>query len=195
MRTGMERERHTLVSVCPKEHYGIGCTYIYTHGAVYGIDLNKQFYPCTFSSCSHNRTDAVCVYVSKRGAVSQVLFLAVGLCGLPVFAMGGGIGYVLKPSFGYLLAFPFAAWVSGRAHHSREAGTFIRANIYAALVIFVSGSVYLYTASNLFLHVPVTIFQAVLAGFLVFVPGEIVKIAAAGVLCAKLQDAARRIEL
>ena len=132
---------------------------------------------------------------SKRGAVSQVLFLAVGLCGLPVFAMGGGIGYVLKPSFGYLLAFPFAAWVSGRAHHSREAGTFIRANIYAALVIFVSGSVYLYTASNLFLHVPVTIFQAVLAGFLVFVPGEIVKIAAAGVLCAKLQDAARRIEL
>lgn len=33
------------------------------------------------------------------------LYLLIGLVGLPVFAAGGGILYVLRPSFGYLLAF------------------------------------------------------------------------------------------
>ncbi len=38
----------------------------------------------------------------KKGMISQALYLAVGLSGLPVFAKGGGIGYVLQPSFGFL---------------------------------------------------------------------------------------------
>ena len=39
----------------------------------------------------------------KWGAVSQLLYVAIGLLGLPVFTQGGGIGYVLQPSFGFLL--------------------------------------------------------------------------------------------
>ena len=36
----------------------------------------------------------------RLGAASVGLYIAMGLIGLPVFAQGGGIGYVLKPSFG-----------------------------------------------------------------------------------------------
>ena len=35
----------------------------------------------------------------KLGAMSVCIYVAMGLLGLPVFAEGGGLGYVLKPSF------------------------------------------------------------------------------------------------
>ncbi len=49
------------------------------------------------------------------GMSSQLLYLAAGMIGLPVFAAGGGLPYLLGPTGGYLLAFPFAAWIAGAA--------------------------------------------------------------------------------
>jgi biotin transport system substrate-specific component len=50
----------------------------------------------------------------KYGLLSQVLYLAMGLAGLPVFAGGtGGIQRVLSPSFGFLLGYPFVSWATG----------------------------------------------------------------------------------
>lgn len=50
---------------------------------------------------------------ARRGALSCVVYLALGLVGLPVFAQGGGLAYVLKPSFGYILGFVPAALAAG----------------------------------------------------------------------------------
>jgi biotin transport system substrate-specific component len=47
------------------------------------------------------------------GMSSQLLYLAAGMIGLPVFAAGGGLPYLLGPTGGYLLAFPIAAWIAG----------------------------------------------------------------------------------
>jgi biotin transport system substrate-specific component len=49
------------------------------------------------------------------GMSSQLLYLAAGMVGLPVFAAGGGLPYLLGPTGGYLLAFPIAAWIAGAA--------------------------------------------------------------------------------
>jgi biotin transport system substrate-specific component len=49
------------------------------------------------------------------GSTALLLYLGLGLLGLPVFFVGGaGIGHVLGPTGGYLLAFPAAAAVAGR---------------------------------------------------------------------------------
>lgn len=48
-----------------------------------------------------------------RGAASQLAYLAIGLLGLPVFASGGGLGYLLTPTFGFLVGFVAAAFVAG----------------------------------------------------------------------------------
>ncbi len=53
------------------------------------------------------------------GASSQLLYLGLGLMGMPVFAMGGaGLAWVFGPTGGYLMSFPMAAllvgWIAGR---------------------------------------------------------------------------------
>lgn len=51
---------------------------------------------------------------ARRGFLAVLLYVVVGLAGLPVFAQGAaGIGTLLKPSAGYLLAFPIGALVAG----------------------------------------------------------------------------------
>lgn len=49
----------------------------------------------------------------KYGAISQILYLALGLIGIPIFAYGGGPGYIFQPSFGYLLGYPVGAFTIG----------------------------------------------------------------------------------
>ena len=47
----------------------------------------------------------------KDALISEIIYIALGLIGLPVFAAGGaGIAYVLRPSFGYVLCLPLIAW-------------------------------------------------------------------------------------
>ena len=47
------------------------------------------------------------------GALSQGVYVLIGLVGVPIFALGGGFSYVLQPTFGYLLGFLAACWVMG----------------------------------------------------------------------------------
>ena len=49
----------------------------------------------------------------KLGAISVAVYVLLGLCGLPIFAAGGGIAYIFRPSFGYLVGFILAAFATG----------------------------------------------------------------------------------
>lgn len=54
---------------------------------------------------------------SRAGFNSQILYLALGFAGAPVFAFGGGgAAWLINPmgTGGYLIAFPLAAWVVGK---------------------------------------------------------------------------------
>jgi biotin transport system substrate-specific component len=54
---------------------------------------------------------------ARLGASSQVLYLLLGIAGLPVFAaspiLPQGLGRLIGPTGGYLLAYPIAAFVAG----------------------------------------------------------------------------------
>lgn len=49
----------------------------------------------------------------RDGALSVLVYIAMGLFGLPVFTKGGGPQYVFMPSFGYLIGFPIGALIAG----------------------------------------------------------------------------------
>lgn len=51
---------------------------------------------------------------ANRGFLTVVLYLAVGAIGMPVFSGGAaGLAPFAGPTVGYLVAFPFAAWLTG----------------------------------------------------------------------------------
>lgn len=54
------------------------------------------------------------------GCISVLTYAALGLVGLPVFAGGGGFSYLLQPTFGYILGFAVAAFVTGKLSGASE---------------------------------------------------------------------------
>jgi biotin transport system substrate-specific component len=51
----------------------------------------------------------------KLGALSQAVYMILGLLGVPVFSRGGGIAYLFQPSFGFILGFILCAFICGAA--------------------------------------------------------------------------------
>ena len=111
---------------------------------------------------------------SRMGVASVALYLGEAALGLPVLANGaGGPAALLGPTAGYLLGFLGAAWVAGRAVRGAGQGLARQAAVLAAahLLPFVPGVAWLSTF--------VGWERAWLAGFVVFIPGTVVKTALA----------------
>jgi biotin transport system substrate-specific component len=107
---------------------------------------------------------------SRLGAAAVLLYLAEGAMGLPVFAGGaGGPAALMGPTAGFLLGFVAAAWLAGLARGglARQAGVLLAAH----LVLFVPGVAWLAQFTGLQ--------QAAMAGFVLFIPGTLVKTALA----------------
>lgn len=114
------------------------------------------------------------------GAVSMLIYLAMGLIGLPVFAGTSGLGIIFTPTFGYLISFPICAYWVGKSVSKIRANNryFTKAmitNLGGQLWIFGFGVVYLWLISNLYLENRLSISNAVFAGFVVFIPSMIIK--------------------
>ncbi|NCQ18026.1 MAG: hypothetical protein COZ80_07100 [Ignavibacteria bacterium CG_4_8_14_3_um_filter_37_9] len=87
---------------------------------------------------------------SKKGFYSQLLYLAAGAIGLPVFAVLPESGYGMARFFGatggFLLAFPFAAYVVGKLVEKYKSYFFVvTAMFLGELLIIFSGTVFLNT--------------------------------------------------
>jgi len=114
---------------------------------------------------------------SRRGALSQIAYLLMGLAGVPWFARGGGMAYLLSPTFGYIMGFVLAAFVVGWLC---ERG-FDRQMKRAILAMFL-GNVLLYIPGLLWL-VRFTGWEKVLTvGLYPFLLGDFLKILLAGLV-------------
>jgi biotin transport system substrate-specific component len=83
---------------------------------------------------------------ARLGAASQVLYLALGLAGLPVFAaspeLAQGAARLLGPTGGYLMSYPMAAFVAGALAErgfDRRYLTAVLAMACGLVVIFAGG--------------------------------------------------------
>ncbi|MCL6635523.1 MAG: biotin transporter BioY [Peptococcaceae bacterium] len=112
----------------------------------------------------------------KLGLLSQVVYLLVGLAGAPVFASGGGPGYVLQPTFGYLVGFAAGAYVVGLVLEKiRGEGfpRFLLAALAGLAVVYAFGVTYLYFVLNFVVHKAFTFAQALWIGAVVCLPGDL----------------------
>ncbi len=69
----------------------------------------------------------------RDGALAVLVYIVMGLLGLPVFTQGGGVMYVFKPSFGYLIGFPIGAFLSGALCSRRKGLSRGSAFVYALI--------------------------------------------------------------
>jgi biotin transport system substrate-specific component len=115
---------------------------------------------------------------SRLGMSSQVLYLALGLAGLPVFAaspvLPQGFARLLGPTGGFLMSYPLAAFVTGylaTRGFDRRYLTAVLAMTAGLAIIFACGVAWLAWGTP---HVGLS--AAVRAGLLPFIPADIVKI-------------------
>jgi biotin transport system substrate-specific component len=108
---------------------------------------------------------------ARRGALAQLLYLAGGSVGLPVFAEGGaGFAKLVGPTGGYLVAFPIAAAITGALAErgwDRRFATMFAAMLLASAAIFALG------LAGLARFLPAD--RVVAAGLLPFIPGDLIK--------------------
>lgn len=112
----------------------------------------------------------------RLGSMSVLIYTAIGLLGVPVFAEGGGLAYVLKPSFGYILGFALGAYVTGvMANRIAIPSTrrLLGATFSGLAVVYACGLIYFYAMSNLYLGNPIGLWPLFFYGFVLAVPGDI----------------------
>jgi biotin transport system substrate-specific component len=128
---------------------------------------------------------------ANRGAAAMLLYILLGMVGLPVYADGKhGLDIVTGATGGYLVGFLVAGWVVGRLAEARMDRTPVR-----ALPLFLIGSAIIYVIGVPWLAVSAhqTLGWAISNGFTDFIPGDLVKAAAAaGVLPVAWRLATRR---
>lgn len=113
----------------------------------------------------------------KNGAVSVLLYIILGLIGFPIFTMGGGIGYIFQPTFGYLIGFAVGAFVTGTIANKTpfpSSRRLLAANFAGLAVLYICGMVYLYIICNFYLERPIGFWALFLYCFLLPIPGDIV---------------------
>lgn len=112
---------------------------------------------------------------SRNGAYSQLLYLAAGVIGLPVFAgLSFGFARMFGPTGGYLLSFPFAALLVGYIlEKNQKTVTIFLAFFFGQLLILLAG------ASYLALFMQGNFKNALFSGAIIFSVWDLIKIAAA----------------
>lgn len=121
---------------------------------------------------------------ARRGAFAVSAYVLMGLLGIPVFASGGGLGYVLQPTFGYLLGFIVQAYVCGllsRRLRAPKLFFLIGVNVIGMSIVYVFGLTYFYILSNYVIDAPVSLWWVILyCGILQVGPDFLLCVVAAG---------------
>jgi len=115
---------------------------------------------------------------ARLGLASQVLYLAAGIAGLPVFAaspiLPQGLARLLGPTGGYLMSYPFAAFITGALAErgfDRRYLTSVLAMTAGLVVIFTVGVAWMAWGAA-----PIGLDRALRAGLYPFIPADVLKV-------------------
>lgn len=129
----------------------------------------------------------------KWGAVSQIVYVALGLVGLPVFTEGGGLGYLVKLSMGFLFGLILLAWAVGMlTRTNRSPLRVVLACIVGEAAMYAVALPYMYAVLNLYMGMEKSVLDVIKGGMLVYLPGDAIKIAVTALVSGPLLKSLRR---
>lgn len=117
---------------------------------------------------------------SRLGALSVATYIVAGLAGVPVFTNGGGLSYVLQPTFGYILGFLVGAWAAGYVLEAARDNTtgrlpfakYLQAGFVNLALVYALGMLHYYVVANFYIASPIGVRALVLYCFVFAVPGD-----------------------
>lgn len=114
---------------------------------------------------------------SKKGLSSQLLYVGIGLIGIPIFTKGGGLSYIFQPTFGYLIGFILCSYTIGKLTENIRQVTFIKILISVLIgmsMLYLVGVAYLYMIMNVYFGKSMTVYVAIKTGVLSFIIPDII---------------------
>lgn len=134
------------------------------------------------------------IYVlgTKKGTISYLIYLLLGLVGLPVFSgFSGGAGKLFGPTGGYLIGFIFMALICGIFIEKWPAKLYLHfiGMILGTAVCYLFGTIWLAFQANMDFS------AALAAGVIPFIPGDLVKIIIALLAGPVIRKQLKRAEL
>lgn len=137
------------------------------------------------------QTLAVCLSAAilgkKCGTISQIVYVLIGAVGLPVFSgFNSGLGALLGPTGGYIISFPFTAFVIGYVMEKSTQVT--KLSMFFAMFC---GLVVCYTFGTFWLgfSLSLSFAKAIIAGIGWYLPLDIIKIFIASFLAYEVRSA------
>lgn len=112
-----------------------------------------------------------------------------GLCGLPVFATGGGIHYIMKPTFGFVLGFLFCTMTCSYITNNKKLETnkdYLLAGLMGLIVFYLSGNIYYFVCTRFVL-------QTIVPLPIMFFNCFVVSIVPDTILCVLASNCANRL--
>ena len=135
------------------------------------LEIRLPFTPVPISGQTFAVLMSGIVLGARRAFAAQMLYLVQGAAGMPFFS-GGAAGalHLVGPTGGYLMAFPFAAALTGALAENawdRKPFTMFLTMLAGSTIIFVLG------LAQLSRYLPAN--QLLASGLLPFIPGDIIK--------------------
>lgn len=124
---------------------------------------------------------------ARLGALSQALYAALGLAGVPVFAAGGGLSYLFQPTCGFILGLIPAAWVIGTLAGKSRAPLRLALACGAGLaVLYAVGLPYIALIVNVYQGGAVSGKYLAAAYLLPYLPFDLLKVAACALIAPRI---------
>lgn len=128
----------------------------------------------------------------RAAALSMTLYLFLGLIGLPIFSSPpyGGIAYITKPTFGFLLGYIFSAYTISKLNQSKNS---IFAILIGLMVLYLIGLSYLWFNLNFIMGTTITYVDTIKVGFLPYILPDLGKALAAILIATKVNKRLKSI--
>lgn len=117
------------------------------------------------------------ILLGKYAYLSQLLYLFLGLIGLPIFTSGGGGLYLLSPTFGYIIGFISSSFIIGNLieiNNIYDKKRLFLLSLLGVLIIHIFGVSYLFILKNFLVkESSLSLLNAIKFGSLVFLVSDI----------------------
>ena len=124
---------------------------------------------------------------SFKAFIVFLVYIVLGLIGIPVFSSGGGIAYIYMPSFGFIIGFLVSAPIIGIASKSNKFYLKYILSMVGLLIINVCGVSYMYIIFNYYKGVNKDLLNILQIGVLPFIIKDIFTVILSCIIYSRLK--------